>query len=98
MVRPTVREGCTHVYHLYVIKTTDRDRLREHLENTGIMTGIHYPVPVYLQPAYSYLGMSEGTYPVTERAAREILSLPMYPELRREDVEHVAGEIKGFVL
>jgi dTDP-4-amino-4,6-dideoxygalactose transaminase len=93
----TVREGCTHVYHLYVIKTTDRDRLREHLGNTGIVTGIHYPVPVYMQPAFGYLGMSEGTYPATERAAREILSLPMYPELRPEDVELVAGEIKGFV-
>jgi dTDP-4-amino-4,6-dideoxygalactose transaminase len=96
VVRPTVREGCIHVYHLYVIKTTERDRLREHLGNMGIITGIHYPVPVYLQPAYGYLGVSKGIYPVTERAAREILSLPMYPELQREDVEHVAGEIKGF--
>ena len=97
VVRPTVREGCTHIYHLYVIKTIERDRLREHLGNRGIVTGIHYPVPVYLQPAYGYLGINKGTYPVTERAAREILSLPMYPELRREDMEHVAGEIKGFM-
>jgi dTDP-4-amino-4,6-dideoxygalactose transaminase len=97
VVRPTVREGSTHVYHLYVIKTIKRDRLREHLGSVGIVTGIHYPVPVYLQPAYNYLGISEGTYPVTEGVATEILSLPMYPELRHEDVEHVAGEIEGFV-
>jgi dTDP-4-amino-4,6-dideoxygalactose transaminase len=97
VIRPTVREGCTHVYHLYVIRSTERDRLREHLWNTGIITGIHYPVPVYLQPAYGYLGISEGAYPVAERLATEILSLPMYPELRREDVETVAREIKGFV-
>jgi dTDP-4-amino-4,6-dideoxygalactose transaminase len=97
VVRPMVRQGCTHVYHLYVIRCTERDRLREYLGNTGIVTGIHYPVPVYQQPAYDYLGISEGTYPVTERVAAEILSLPMYPELRRVDVEHVAEAIKGFV-
>jgi dTDP-4-amino-4,6-dideoxygalactose transaminase len=98
VMRPTVREGCTHVYHLYAIRSTERDRLREHLRSTGIVTGIHYPVPLYLQPAYGYLGVGEGTCPVTERVATEILSLPMYPELRREDVETVAREIKGFVV
>jgi dTDP-4-amino-4,6-dideoxygalactose transaminase len=97
VMRPTVREGCTHVYHVYVIRSTERDRLREHLGSKGIITGIHYPVPLHLQPAYSSLGLGEGTYPVTERAAREILSLPMYPELRGEDVETVAKVIKGFV-
>lgn len=97
VVCPTVREGCSHVYHLYVIRTKKRDRLREYLESRGILTGIHYPIPLHLQPAYGYLGIGEGAYPVTERAAREILSLPMYPELSREDLEAVAGEIKGFV-
>jgi dTDP-4-amino-4,6-dideoxygalactose transaminase len=97
VIRPMVREGCAHVYHLYVIRSIERDRLREHLGSKGIITGIHYPVPLHLQPAYSYLGLGEGTYPVTERAAREILSLPMYPELRDEDVEQVAQVIKGLV-
>jgi dTDP-4-amino-4,6-dideoxygalactose transaminase len=97
VIRPTVREGCTHVYHLYVIRSTERDRLREHLRSKEIITGIHYPVPLHLQPAYSYLGLGEGTYPVTERAARDILSLPMYPKLRGEDVETVAQVIKGLV-
>lgn len=97
VVRPTVREGCTHVYHLYVIRTTVRDQLREHLEEQGILTGIHYPIPLHLQPAYGYLGIGEGSYPVTEQAAAEIVSLPMYPELSRQEVEAVAQEIKGFL-
>jgi dTDP-4-amino-4,6-dideoxygalactose transaminase len=97
VVRPPIRGGCTHVYHLYVIRCAKRDRLREYLGNTGIVTGIHYPIPLHLQPAYGYLGISEGTYPVTERVAAEILSLPMYPELRREDVAKVAEKIKGCI-
>jgi dTDP-4-amino-4,6-dideoxygalactose transaminase len=97
VVCPTVRQGCTHVYHLYVIRATERDRLREHLGSRGIVTGIHYPIPLHLQPAYGYLEIRKGTYPVTEQVATEILSLPMYPELSREGVEIVAGEIKGFV-
>jgi dTDP-4-amino-4,6-dideoxygalactose transaminase len=63
----------------------------------GVLTGIHYPIPLHLQPAYGYLGIGEGVYPVTEQIATEILSLPMYPELSREDVGVVAGEIKGFM-
>jgi dTDP-4-amino-4,6-dideoxygalactose transaminase len=97
VVCPTIREGCSHVYHLYVIRTKERNQLRKYLEGRGILTGIHYPVPLHLQPAYSYLGRGEGSYPVTERVAQEVLSLPMYPELNREDVETVAHEIKGFL-
>jgi len=97
VVCPTVRKGCTHVYHLYVIRTKERDRLREYLESRGILTGIHYPIPLHLQPVYGSLGIGEGAYPETEQVAKEILSLPMYPELSREDLEAVAGEIKGFV-
>ena len=97
VVCPTVQEGCLHVYHLYVIRTKERDRLRKHLDDRGILTGIHYPIPLHLQPAYRYLGRGEGSYPVTERTAQEVLSLPMYPELKREDVETVVREIKGFL-
>jgi dTDP-4-amino-4,6-dideoxygalactose transaminase len=97
VVCPTVREGCSHVYHLYVIRTKERDRLRKHLEDRGILTGIHYPIPLHLQPAYGHLGIGEGSYPITELAAKEIISLPMYPELSREDVEIVVREIKGFL-
>ena len=96
MIRPKVGERRTHVYHLYVIRTKERDLLREHLERMGISTGIHYPVPLHLQPAYDYLGRREGAYPVTERVAREILSLPMYPELGEEAIKKVVAEVKGF--
>ena len=97
LVHPTVREGCTHVYHLYVIRVAERDRLQAHLRSKGILTGIHYPVPLHLQPAYGYLRIEKGAYSVTERAATEILSLPMYPELSRENLETVAEEIQRFV-
>ncbi|UCC66695.1 MAG: DegT/DnrJ/EryC1/StrS family aminotransferase [Deltaproteobacteria bacterium] len=97
VIRPTVREGSTHVYHLYVIRTERRDLLRERLGHRGISTGIHYPLPLHLQPAYSYLGIGEEAYPVTEKVSREILSLPMYPELSQEEIEKVVLEIKGFL-
>jgi dTDP-4-amino-4,6-dideoxygalactose transaminase len=63
----------------------------------GIATGIHYPIPLHMQPAYTGLGYHLGDFPVTEKATEEILSLPMYPELRAEDVEVIAGEVAGFV-
>jgi dTDP-4-amino-4,6-dideoxygalactose transaminase len=78
---PIERENVRSVYHLYVIRTTDRDACAAHLNSHGIGTGLHYPLPVHLQQCYRSWGYSEGTLPVTERVATEILSLPMYPEL-----------------
>lgn len=69
------------VYHQFVIRVRDRDRVRESLASRGVMTGIHYPIPLHLQPAYRYLGHKEGDFPVSEQAAREVLSLPMDPEM-----------------
>lgn len=86
-----------HSYHLYVIRTKDRDRLREFLASRGISTGIHYPVPVHLQKAYADLGYSEGSFPVAETAAKEILSLPMYPELTQNQIERVVEEIEDYL-
>ena len=77
------------VYHLYVIRTSDREQLRSHLAAAGIGTGIHYPIPLHLQKAYRALGYRQGDFPVTERAAAEILSLPMYPGLGRTEQEYV---------
>jgi dTDP-4-amino-4,6-dideoxygalactose transaminase len=92
LVRP-VKEGpgCHHVYHLYVVRTKERDRLLEELGKRGISAGIHYPVPLHLQAAYAHLGITLGTFPVTEKAANEIVSLPMYPELSDELVDQVVG-------
>ncbi|MDX2136773.1 MAG: DegT/DnrJ/EryC1/StrS family aminotransferase [Chloroflexota bacterium] len=82
-----------HVYHLYVIRHPQRDWLMEHLKSNGIGTLIHYPVPIHRQEAYADLGMAAGSLPVTEQAATEILSLPMYVGLTQTDVEQVARTV-----
>jgi dTDP-4-amino-4,6-dideoxygalactose transaminase len=78
------------VWHLYVVRARDRDTLRAALAERGVQTGIHYPVPVHLQPAYADLGLGVGSFPVSEEHAAAVLSLPMYPELEPNLVEHVA--------
>ena len=85
-----------HVYHLYVIRHPQRDALRHFLHERGIGTAIHYPVPIHLQPAYRGRLGDVGSLPETEQAAQEILSLPMYPELREEDVKRVAQAVREF--
>lgn len=84
------------VYHLYVVRTSNRDGLMEHLKADGIGTGIHYPVPVHLQDAYSQLNYSKGDFPVTERAALELVSLPMYPNLAEADQMRVVEAMLAF--
>ena len=92
LVRPVrERPGLRHVYHLYVVRTKERERLLEELGKRGISAGIHYPVPLHLQAAYAHLGIERGTHPVAEAAADEIVSLPMYPELTDEMVDDVVG-------
>jgi dTDP-4-amino-4,6-dideoxygalactose transaminase len=85
------------VWHLFVIQTPRRNDLRDYLANIGIVTGIHYPIPIHLQPAYRDLGYHRGDFPITEQAAEQILSLPMYPELTAEAIAHVAAAISTFV-
>jgi dTDP-4-amino-4,6-dideoxygalactose transaminase len=86
----------THVYHLFVVETGQRDELREHLGGAGIQTGVHYPVPIHLQPAYEDLGHKPGDFPNAERLAARSLSLPMFPELRQEQIAYVVDQITGF--
>jgi dTDP-4-amino-4,6-dideoxygalactose transaminase len=83
------------VYHLYVIRTKDRDALADKLKAAGVHTGLHYPLPVHLQKCYESWGYREGSFPVTERAAAEILSLPMFPNLTREQQQRVAAAIEA---
>ena len=94
--KPIVPAHAEHVYHLYVIRCPQRDRLAAYLREKGIGTGVHYPVPIHLQPAYRGRLGDAGSLPETERAAREILSLPMYPELGEEQVRQVAEAIRSF--
>lgn len=84
------------VYHLYVVRTADRDALMSSLKEASIGTGIHYPVPLHLQQAYRSFGYQPGDFPVTERAAAEIVSLPMFPQLAIEQQTRVAQEIRAF--
>lgn len=84
------------VYHLYVIRTHKRDELLQYLKNQNIEAGIHYPVPLHLQPVYKNLGYHQGDFPETEQAARDILSLPMYPELSHAQMARVVESIHDF--
>jgi dTDP-4-amino-4,6-dideoxygalactose transaminase len=94
---PKRRPHTTHVFHQYVIRLAERDALREWLRAAGIGTGIHYPEPVHLQPAYrGRLAAGPSGLGVTERAARQILSLPMYPQITEEMIDHVITQIEGF--
>jgi len=96
VVMPLEAEYAKHVYHLYVIRTHRRDELQDWLKSKGIGTGLHYPIPLHLQRAYEYLGYKEGDFPVAEECAKQILSLPMFPELTQEEIEKVVTEIKRF--
>ena len=83
----------SHVYHLYVVQTDERDRLQQTLSEAGVQTGIHYPIPIHLQTAYAFLNHRRGDFPVAERQAERVLSLPMFPELTEEQIRHVAEAI-----
>ncbi|HEX8560796.1 MAG TPA: DegT/DnrJ/EryC1/StrS family aminotransferase [Pyrinomonadaceae bacterium] len=85
-----------HVYHLFVIQTSARDALQRYLSSAGVQTGIHYPVPAHLQPAYAALGRREGDFPEAERQARRVLSLPMFAELTGRQLAYVAHAIEDF--
>jgi dTDP-4-amino-4,6-dideoxygalactose transaminase len=89
-------EECEQVYHLFVIRTPQRDALRQHLKERGVAAGVHYPIPLHLQPACTYLGYGASDFPQAEQAANEVLSLPMYPELTGDQVTQVAGAVKEF--
>jgi len=93
---PVEREHGKHCYHLYVIRSKHRDELQKFLRDNGVGAIVHYPVPAHLQEAYRDLGTSEGTLPVTERCAREVLSLPVAPELHEEQIETVCDLVAEF--
>ena len=94
-VRPLARRAGS-VCHLYVVRSKRRDRLREHLAKHGIATGVHYPVPLHLMPAFREFGGKRGDCPVAEKACREILSLPLYPYMAESTLAEVAGRVRSF--
>ena len=90
VVRPAEMPWATHVYHLYTVRANNRDALQAALLSEGIQTGVHYSIPVHLQPAYADLGFGPGSLPESEKAAREVLSLPVYPELTEPQIRMVS--------
>ena len=94
---PLTMEGNEHVWHLYVVRVPDRDRVLKELQAAGVGAGIHYPVPVHLTGAYAGLGYAEGAFPVAERASREILSLPLFAEITPEQQECVVSVVRAVV-
>lgn len=91
---PAVHNNATHVYHLYVIKTKNRDGLQKHLSDNGIGTLIHYPIPPHMQKAYEGLGLKKGQFPIAEELAEKCLSLPIWPGITKDQVNTVAETIK----
>jgi len=94
VVTPTIAPGNTHVYAQYTIRMENRDQAQQELSKKGIPTAIHYPIPVHLQPVYGHLGLGQGSFPVAEAAAAEVISLPMHPYLSDEEIERVAEAVK----
>ena len=97
IVAPFSPDFARSVYHLYVVRVNQRDALQKHLTKAGIGTGIHYPVPLHLQEAYRHLQYPTGSFPVCERVASEILSLPMYPQLDADQSQRVVREVAAFL-
>ena len=96
LVLPTLPENSLHVFHQFVVRHPQRDALKEYLKERGIHSLIHYPMPIHLQPAYAELGYSAGSLPNTELASREVLSLPLYPELTEEQIRWVCQNVIDF--
>ena len=94
---PEVAPGCEHVYHQYTIRVRNRDHVQRVLAERGIATTVYYPVPLHLQPMYTSVGHKRGDFPTSEKAADEVLCLPIYPELTAEQVERVAAAVIGAV-
>lgn len=96
IILPVEANYAKHVYHLFVIRHPRRDELQKYLDNAGIQTLIHYPLPAHLQKAYFHLNLPAGSLPATEKAMSEILSLPMFPELKQNEIDYVIQTINSF--
>ena len=93
---PTERPGDFHIYNQFVIRARDRDGLQRHLKAARIGTEVYYPVPFHLQECFAYLGYKKGSVPEAERAAGQVLSLPIFPELTQMQLDEVAGAVRSF--
>jgi dTDP-4-amino-4,6-dideoxygalactose transaminase len=97
VVTPPSDADYESVYHLYVVRVQNRDAVQQALRDAGVSSGVHYPIPLHLQPAYAHLGLGAGSFPVSEILADEILSLPVFPEITDEQIEYVAKSLTAAV-
>jgi dTDP-4-amino-4,6-dideoxygalactose transaminase len=97
IVLPEESENCEHMYHLYVVRVKARKQFQDYLQSNGIGTSIHYPIPLHLQKAYRDLEYKEDDFPIAEKYAKEFVSMPMFPELNREEIEYVGKVVKKFL-
>jgi dTDP-4-amino-4,6-dideoxygalactose transaminase len=97
VITPVTQSDVKHVYHLYVIRVKNREKLQQYLSDKGIGCGFHYKYPLHFQQAYNHLDYKEGDFPVTEKVMSEIISLPMYPELTKEQIHYVVDAVKEFM-
>ena len=96
VILPVEMPYAKHVYHLFELRVKNRESLMDYLKEQGIDTGLHYPLPLHLQQAYKYLGYREGDFPIAEKCCKEILSLPMFPEMADDQIRYVCQNIKAF--
>lgn len=93
---PQANSDSSHVFHLYVIRVKNRKKFMDYLKIKGINTLIHYPIPIHLQPSYKELKIKEGNLPITENVSKEIVSIPIYPELEEKEIEHIVKKVKEY--
>jgi len=98
IILPVKQKDCKHVYHIFAVRVANRDKLLNKLKNEDIEAGIHYPIPLHLQPAYRYLGYKKRDFPNTEKYVKEIISLPMFPELNKEKIKKIVDSINEHIL
>ncbi|MCX7965562.1 MAG: DegT/DnrJ/EryC1/StrS family aminotransferase, partial [Syntrophorhabdaceae bacterium] len=96
LMLPPIPDDGSHIFHHYVLRTKNREKLQAFLKENGIQTGIYYPIPLHLQECFKYLGYKEGSFPISEDAAKTSLALPVYPELKKVEKEFIVKKINEF--
>ena len=96
IILPEINKDCTHVWHLFVVRVGNRDKFEEYLEENGIGTVIHYPIPPHLSKAYEYLGYKKGDFPIAEKYAETVISLPIYNGMTKEEIDYVIEKINKY--
>lgn len=95
VILPKEAKNCLSVYHLFVIQLENRDAIAEHLYKKGVSTGLHYPIPLHLQKAYTHMKIPRGSFPIAEVCSEKLLSLPIFPELNKAQIFHICQELNA---